>query len=39
VNGRTVVEDGRLANADEDLIAREARDEAGRLTRAAGSGS
>ncbi|OEV06429.1 hydroxydechloroatrazine ethylaminohydrolase [Streptomyces nanshensis] len=35
VGGRTVVEDGRLTTADEDLIAREARNEARRLARIA----
>jgi len=33
VNGRPVVENGRLTTADEDSIAREARDEARRLAR------
>ncbi|MEU3350938.1 8-oxoguanine deaminase [Streptomyces sp. NPDC037389] len=35
VDGRPVVEDGRLVTADEDTIAREARDEARRLARIA----
>lgn len=35
VNGRTVVEDGRLTTADEDEIAREARTESRRLARIA----
>ncbi|WP_431968853.1 8-oxoguanine deaminase [Actinacidiphila sp. bgisy160] len=36
VNGRPVVEDGRLVTADEDAIARATRDEARRLARIAG---
>ncbi|MGW3244722.1 8-oxoguanine deaminase [Streptomyces sp. NPDC001070] len=36
VNGRPVVEDGRLVTADEDAIARSTRDEARRLARIAG---
>ncbi|WP_326807265.1 MULTISPECIES: 8-oxoguanine deaminase [unclassified Streptomyces] len=35
VDGKSVVEDGRLLGADEDEIARGARDEAGRLARIA----
>ena len=35
VDGRAVVENGQLTGADEDLIAREARDEARRLARIA----
>lgn len=35
VNGRPIVEDGRLLNVDEDAIARSARDEAQRLARIA----
>ncbi|MFI9201988.1 8-oxoguanine deaminase [Streptomyces sp. NPDC053048] len=38
VDGRPVVEDGRLVTADEDTIAREARDEARRLARVAAAG-
>ncbi|MFF3325312.1 8-oxoguanine deaminase [Streptomyces sp. NPDC002889] len=38
VNGRTVVEAGRLATVDEDAIARSARDEARRLARIAAEG-
>ncbi|MFE4722104.1 8-oxoguanine deaminase, partial [Streptomyces sp. NPDC056728] len=33
VNGKPVVEDGRLLHADEDAIARDARQEAQRLAR------
>ncbi|MFF3450241.1 8-oxoguanine deaminase [Streptomyces sp. NPDC002667] len=36
VNGRPVVEDGRLLHVDEDAIARSTRDEARRLARIAG---
>ncbi|WP_371526509.1 8-oxoguanine deaminase [Streptomyces sp. NBC_01283] len=35
VNGKPIVEDGRLLNVDEDAIARSARDEAQRLARIA----
>ncbi|NUP63130.1 MAG: amidohydrolase family protein, partial [Nonomuraea sp.] len=35
VNGRQVVEDGRLLHVDEDAIARSTRDEAQRLARIA----
>lgn len=38
VDGRPVVEDGRLVTADEDTIAREARHEARRLARIAADG-
>ena len=38
VGGASVVEDGRLTTADEEHIAREARDEAQRLARAAAAG-
>ncbi|MDX2702622.1 8-oxoguanine deaminase [Streptomyces sp. PA03-6a] len=39
VNGRPVVEDGRLVTADEEAIARATRDEARRLARIAGLAS
>jgi hypothetical protein len=35
VNGRTVVEDGRLTTVDEETVAREARDQSRRLARIA----
>ncbi|WP_256104776.1 8-oxoguanine deaminase [Streptomyces sp. ODS05-4] len=38
VNGRQIVEDGRLLTADEDAIARTTRDEARRLARIAAEG-
>ncbi|WP_148640288.1 amidohydrolase family protein, partial [Streptomyces azureus] len=38
VDGRQIVEDGRLLTADEDAIARSTRDEARRLARIAAQG-
>lgn len=39
VNGRTVVEDGHLTTADENLIARDARNQARRFARLAADAS
>ncbi|MFC8877180.1 8-oxoguanine deaminase, partial [Streptomyces ardesiacus] len=38
VNGRQIVEDGRLLTVDEDALARSTRDEARRLARIAAQG-